>query len=473
MTRRIFFVAAAVLMSLSQGIAQSPNLGLNRYFSTYMSANHIPGVAAAILKGNTVLWQGYYGVSNNITETSVTQNTVFNVASLSKSMIVTSIMQLREKGMISLDDSLERYLPFNVRNPNFPGVPITIRMLLNHTSSIEDNLLNMPMAMGDFKTPLGEYLNSYLKPGGLYYDAKKNFSTSRPGTNWSYSNISPPLAAYIVERVSGKSFDQYCADNIFTPLGMSSASWFLSQTDTLLIARPYSFVSSVYLDRGLYGFPNYPAGSLRITLPDFQKFLFAYINGGAYSGVRILKDSSIGIMRTSPVYLAATAEWGLTWYRLKLNSRWMWGLVGGNMGVIASMFMTEQDSIGVLFMENGDGDPTGGAGVLSQLQTSALSMINGFGEPHGNLPSSIELGQNYPNPFNPATTIEYAVPQQSHVTLKIFDLLGREVAVMVNERKDAGTYSVQWNAAAMPSGIYFYRLQAESFTETKRLMLLK
>ncbi|MCX6135971.1 MAG: T9SS type A sorting domain-containing protein [Ignavibacteriales bacterium] len=89
------------------------------------------------------------------------------------------------------------------------------------------------------------------------------------------------------------------------------------------------------------------------------------------------------------------------------------------------------------------------------------------------LPENYSLSQNYPNPFNPNTWIEYSIPQQSHVTIKIFDLLGREVAVLVNEKKDAGRYSVQWNASAMPSGIYFYRLEANGRIEIKKAIVMK
>jgi photosystem II stability/assembly factor-like uncharacterized protein len=84
-----------------------------------------------------------------------------------------------------------------------------------------------------------------------------------------------------------------------------------------------------------------------------------------------------------------------------------------------------------------------------------------------------ELTQNYPNPFNPTTTITYQIPQNEFVTLKIYDLLGKEVAELVNEVKNAGQYNVQWNASALPSGTYFYKIQAGSFTEVKRMLLIK
>ncbi|MBI2427923.1 MAG: T9SS type A sorting domain-containing protein [Ignavibacteriales bacterium] len=88
-------------------------------------------------------------------------------------------------------------------------------------------------------------------------------------------------------------------------------------------------------------------------------------------------------------------------------------------------------------------------------------------------PSRFELDQNYPNPFNPTTTITFSLPTRSFVSLKIFDALGREVSNLVFEELSAGAYSQQWNAAGFPSGVYFYRLQAGDFVETKKLILLK
>ncbi len=100
-------------------------------------------------------------------------------------------------------------------------------------------------------------------------------------------------------------------------------------------------------------------------------------------------------------------------------------------------------------------------------------MITLVDNPSKDLPTHFSLNQNYPNPFNPSTTISFTLPSRSFVTLKIFDLLGREVAIIVSEEMSAGNYTRKWNAANMSSGIYFYRLQAGSFTETKKLVLLK
>jgi uncharacterized delta-60 repeat protein len=88
-------------------------------------------------------------------------------------------------------------------------------------------------------------------------------------------------------------------------------------------------------------------------------------------------------------------------------------------------------------------------------------------------PNEFNLAQNYPNPFNPTTTIQYSIPQRSNVTLKVYDILGNEVATLVNEERARGVYSVNFDASQLASGIYFYRIQAGSFIETKKMILIK
>ncbi len=89
------------------------------------------------------------------------------------------------------------------------------------------------------------------------------------------------------------------------------------------------------------------------------------------------------------------------------------------------------------------------------------------------IPSKFALYQNYPNPFNPSTKIKYQIPEVSFVTLKVYDVLGKEVAALVNEEKQAGNYEVEFNAINLPSGIYFYRLQTGNFVATKKMVLMK
>ncbi|MEK9136423.1 MAG: T9SS type A sorting domain-containing protein, partial [Bacteroidota bacterium] len=92
---------------------------------------------------------------------------------------------------------------------------------------------------------------------------------------------------------------------------------------------------------------------------------------------------------------------------------------------------------------------------------------------YGIVPKEFSLNQNYPNPFNPSTAISYQIASPTHVSLKVFDVLGKEVASLVNEVKPAGKYEATWDAGDIASGMYFYRIEAGSFTSVRKMMLLK
>ena len=94
-------------------------------------------------------------------------------------------------------------------------------------------------------------------------------------------------------------------------------------------------------------------------------------------------------------------------------------------------------------------------------------------QPDNIVPSQYYLSQNHPNPFNPTTTIKYGLPKESKVTLKIFNILGQEVATLVDEHQPAGYHQITWDAAGHSSGIYFYKIQAGEFQKIRKMILLK
>jgi len=104
---------------------------------------------------------------------------------------------------------------------------------------------------------------------------------------------------------------------------------------------------------------------------------------------------------------------------------------------------------------------------------SALSSTSGNKDSKLGLPKEFKLNQNYPNPFNPMTTINFSVPKACFVTIKVFDVIGNEVAILVNENKSIGNYNVKFNGSKLVSGVYFYRMESESFLQTRKLILLK
>jgi len=113
-----------------------------------------------------------------------------------------------------------------------------------------------------------------------------------------------------------------------------------------------------------------------------------------------------------------------------------------------------------------------GLGLKIGYATVPLGSITGIAD-EGIVPEKYELSQNYPNPFNPVTVIRYSIPKAEEVSLVVYNLIGKEVAHLIDERKPAGSYTVKWDASNMASGIYFYRLQAGDFVQTKKMLLLK
>jgi hypothetical protein len=108
------------------------------------------------------------------------------------------------------------------------------------------------------------------------------------------------------------------------------------------------------------------------------------------------------------------------------------------------------------------------AGGILIKQESENKFIN-----NSKVPTTFILHQNHPNPFNPNTIIEYAVPKERLVKIQVFDILGKEVQTLVNDNLSAGYYKINFNTSGLPSGIYFYRLQAGPFVETKKMVLMK
>jgi photosystem II stability/assembly factor-like uncharacterized protein len=126
---------------------------------------------------------------------------------------------------------------------------------------------------------------------------------------------------------------------------------------------------------------------------------------------------------------------------------------------------------GVCFTDFNKGTAVGEHGTILRTTTGGVTWVDVEKKPGG--PAEFTVSQNYPNPFNPTTTIRYELPGTSNVRLSIFDMLGREVTVLVDERNQPGVHEVQFNASGLSSGEYFYRLQAGAFIQTKKLLLIR
>jgi hypothetical protein len=141
------------------------------------------------------------------------------------------------------------------------------------------------------------------------------------------------------------------------------------------------------------------------------------------------------------------------------------------MGPVGAGTGSDPGSIGSVAIREGTNTPVGTIDGI-RVSTSFSGVVTAV-ESNDNLPQQFSLSQNYPNPFNPSTTIEFSLPRETFTTLQVYDMLGREVATLVNEMVLVGRHRVQWNPAGMPSGVYTYRVTAGSFVEARTMTLLK
>lgn len=317
-----------------------------------MDVQHISGLSFIITKGNKIVAEEYLGQADRRLNKGVSANTKFLLASISKTVTATALMQLHEQDSFDLDDSINDYLNFAVQPPN-TTTPITFRMLLQHTSGIADGpaLDNEYFWGQDSPNDLGTFLSQYFTPGNSQYHATDNFTGEEPGAVHEYSNVGSALAGYLVEAISGVDFDTYCQNNIFQPLCMNASAWKLHGLDTTTIAQPYTYENGAYEAIGHYTFTDYPNGGLRTTTRDLARFMVAYQQGGQFNGQRILKASTIQLMHTE-AFVDQENGVGLHWFTYNRGGSNLWGHDGGEQGTTTMMGFNKSTDIGIIILCN-------------------------------------------------------------------------------------------------------------------------
>jgi CubicO group peptidase (beta-lactamase class C family) len=335
------------------GAAPAPSCRTD--LARFLEKLKVPGLAAAIVKDGELVCAEGVGMANIEQRRPVTEDTLFLIASVSKTITATALMQLSETGALRLDDDINAYLPFDITLPGFGASAISFRQLLTHTASIRDNdkFIDNAVTMGaDSPISLGSLTRGYLASDGPFYNAKKNFERSAPGTKNKYSNMGITLAGYLVEVISGVPFDVYCREKIFAPLGMDQTSWRLAEVDRSILAVPYDRRSSGFVAYEQYGEPNYPDGMLRTSVSELAKFLIATMQGGSFKGRQILQPTTIDEMLTRQTKLDKSQ--GLVWFKEKIGGRTVWGHDGSDDGASATMWFDRKRDLGVILMANGE-----------------------------------------------------------------------------------------------------------------------
>lgn len=331
---------------------------LEKSLKELLEKRHVAGLAAMIVTDQEILWSGAYGWADVARKIPVTSDTLFQIASVSKTVTVCAILQQVERGLIDLDSDINDILPFQVRHPEHPKIAITLRQLLTHTAAIRDNwnlLEETWVKDGDFPVSLGESLKSYLVADGKWYKARRNFQRWAPAKRNEYSNVGIALAAYVAEVAAKKPFEELCQQGVFKPLGMDQSSYRLKSLDRSKIAIPHQWKKGKQQPLGHHGYLDFPAGTLRTSTNQLARFLMCIISGGEYKGNRILEQKTVREM-LKVQYPELEETQALVWFREtdQEEESTSIGHDGSDPGVLTMMFYDPEEKIGFIVLMNGE-----------------------------------------------------------------------------------------------------------------------
>ena len=276
------------------------------------AGSKVLGVGAIVFKDGEEIYGGFFGRRHVNPNKPVTRDTRFRIASVSKIFTMIGVMQLVERGLIDLDGDVSKYLDFRLRNPHFPDVPITCRMLASHTSTLRD---------GDgYSLPPDRGLEEFFLPDGDHFaTVDKNY--------FEYCNLNYGVLGTVIERVTGERFDRYMKSNVLEPLELH-ADYVVGNLD----GKSYEELGALYrkdgsewraqiddyeaqplretisIDGQCYNLRDYrlgtnatifsPAGGLRISFDELSHCLKMILDGGVYNARKILRAESLREMMT-------------------------------------------------------------------------------------------------------------------------------------------------------------------------------
>jgi CubicO group peptidase (beta-lactamase class C family) len=276
--------------SVTEGAHELTATDLEAFLDGLMPAQlereNIAGAVIGVVKDGKVLFVKGYGYSDMEKRTPVTPDaTLFRPGSISKLFTWTSVMQLVEQGKLDLDKDVNEYLDFKI--PSAFGKPITLRDIMTHTPGFEEVVRDLFVANAQQLTPLDQYVKDHL-PARIF----------APFTVPAYSNYATAMAGYIVQRVSGKPFAQYVAENIFTPLDMNRTTFVQPLPDNLKPLMSSGYRKASDKAKSFEFVEAFPAGSVSTTGRDMCNFMIAHLQDGKFGDKQILRPETAKLMHT-------------------------------------------------------------------------------------------------------------------------------------------------------------------------------
>lgn len=379
--KQIFIVILALLIISCQGqnaskisvtetkeqVTDSLTSELNKIYNK----GYINGFSAAIVDKSGTLYNKGFGHADIETKKPYTQHTIQNVASISKVVVGLALLKAQEMELLNLDDPVNQHLPFTVSNPNYPEIPITIRQLVSHTSSINDTdfywskcYVMIDSLSSDEKEfmavpdnfnpkeewlPLSEFLEKLLSENGEWYSTDI-FANRKPNSVNQYSNIGAALCALIIESASNTPFNEFSKQHIFEPLGMDASGWLFNEIERLNFTKLYHDKIEIPHYIGL----TYPDGHLITSTNDLALLLAEIIKGFDGDGKLLTVPSYKEFYRSqlTKEQVEKGDEDNLGIFIEKLTSHKVYGHSGQDPGVFTLMFFDPDKKIGRILIKN-------------------------------------------------------------------------------------------------------------------------
>jgi len=376
-TPMLFLFCAAMLVIGLTACDPSDKQEADQAMNELIQELNAAGLSVAVVKNNKIVYTGAFGAKNIEQGTQISTDDIFRIASISKSFTATAIMQLHEQGKFGLDDDVSSALGITVRNPNYPDIPITFRMLLSHNSSLSDKL-------GYFSLDI---IDPQKNP-----DSGKAYNDYAPGTKYEYCNLGFNTIGTLVEILSGERFDLYVKKHIIDPLGLNAGfnvdALNSSQFVTLYEYQDGQFIESpdAYRSRAAE-LENYvmgrttpifsPTGGMKLAPKDLAKHMLVQINQGTWNGIQILKPESVAAMQTPYEYAdGRVGEYGfaISTSSKLIEGETMKGHTGSAYGLYSAMFFEPEKKFGFVMMTNGYQAKRGENGFLT-IQSDVINAL--------------------------------------------------------------------------------------------------
>ena len=468
-TLSIIVLFAGAIFGLNLESQNGDLLNIDEFVQQQMELNHVPGLSAAIIAGDSVVWYNSYGYLNLEDSTPVNDSTMFNVFSIGKSLTAACAMQLWDDGLLGLDQNINDFLPFQVVNAWNGADSITARMLMSHTSGISDNGIEDLILPGDPTISLEYYMENLLSEGGEYY-SMSNFYMMQPGAYLHYCTHGPALTGYLVEEISGIDFHLYAKEALLTPLEMRKSAWFLNELNIENLAIGYKYQLGNYIPRPHRGHPAYPGFFLRSNAMELANFVTMLLSYGEFNGQAILSNVAVDSMTCiqDPDFSFQYGVSGLGLFvREDLGERVVWGHNGGSIGgYAAQIYFCKEENSGVVLTTNSEK-------YLDELVEYMFDYADSLTTDIKTPTKTIFKLNIAPNPVSRRATIHFELNKPTYISIQIFNSLGKIVSDLESGIYPEGTNQVSWNSNDIKEGIYFCRVQIGNEILTKKIIKVK